>query len=87
MSSGDTKQDWKAVLSYFEASLIQTKKELPHVNELCLESDNAKCYKNPELLLLLNIVAKHHEIKIITFMHTGAQDGKSALDGYFAKGM
>ena len=87
ISSGDTKQDWKAVLSYFEACLLQIKKELPHVDELYLDTDNAKCYKNPELILLLNIIAKHHGFKIITFIHTGVQDGKSALDGYFVKGI
>lgn len=87
VSSGDAKQDLQAALSCFEACLMQLKNEQPYVNEIYLGSDNAKCYKSPELMFLLNIIAKHYDIKIIYCVHAGVQDSKSALDGHFVKVM
>ena len=87
VSSGDSKQDWKAVLAYFEATILHIKRTLPHINEMCLKSDNAKCYKASELILLIVVAASYHDIKVMSFIHAGVQDVKSPLDGHFANAM
>ena len=71
VSSGDSKQDWKAALFYFEAIILYIKRALPHVTELCLQVDNAKCCKSPCLIMLMFILGKHHGITIILFIHAG----------------
>lgn len=87
ISSGDSKQDWKAVLTYFEATIMRMKQDLPHVNTIYVQSDNARCYKTPGLLLGMFVVCQKHKVQIISFIHSGVQDGKGPIDGHFATAM
>jgi hypothetical protein len=87
ISSSNSKQDWKAVLSYFEATLMRMKQDLPHVNTIYIQSDNARCYKTPGLLFGMFVVCQKHNVKLISFIHSGIQDGKGPIDGHFAVGM
>ena len=45
------KQDWFAVASILEHTLVTMKSQLPHINEVYLRSDNAGCYHCANLWL------------------------------------
>ena len=50
ISSGDSKQDYVAVMSYFEAVCQRITTELPHVRSFYVQVDNAPCYKKGNLV-------------------------------------
>ena len=83
---GSNKQDGLAVLSMIEAFLKQLNIELPHIKTVTLQSDNAGCYQNKELLLLIAILNTQNDIRITRYIHTETQDGKGLIDAHFAKG-
>ena len=87
ISSGDSMQDNGAVASYFEATCIRLRKDFPHINEIYVQTDNARCYKAPELIFALQLIAHSHCLKILCYIHTGIQDGKGPIDGHFATAM
>ena len=87
ISSGDSTQDWAAVLTYFEASCLSIIKQFPHVCEMIVQTDNARAYKTPELILGMKLVAEKHGLRIVRYIHTGVQDGKGPIDGHFAVAM
>jgi hypothetical protein len=80
-------QENGAVASYFEATCIRLKKDFPHINVIHLQTDNARCYKAPELIFALQLIAHSHCLKILCYIHTGIQDGKVPIDGHFATAM
>ena len=79
------KQGSGAVFSLIEGLLIRIARDLPFIEELILQSDNAKCYLGKELLVCFGILSYVHKVKIIRFVRTETQDGKSPLDGHFAR--
>ncbi len=87
ISTGDSKQDWFAVLSYFEAVIIRMKKDLPHVKRVYVQCDNANCYRTVPLLLGMVLLGINHEVEVKRDTHSGIQDGKSPLDAHFATAM
>ena len=59
--SDSNKQDSLSVLSLLDAAMAQISRELPFINELILQTDNAKSYSNNLLLCgisLLNVIYK-----------------------------
>lgn len=87
ISTGDSKQDWKAVLSIFEGILIHLKDKFPFVKRLYVQSDNAKCYQNGKILLGIMLLCKEHALELGSFVHTETQDGKGLIDAHFAVAM
>jgi len=87
ISSGDTTQDYQAVLSYFEAVCMRIKSDFPHVRQIYVQSDNARCYKTPELVYGVFEIAKQNGLELLRYIHTGVQDGKGPIDGHFATAM
>lgn len=87
ISAGDTTQDFTAVLAYFEASCIRLAKDHAHIKKVSAQTDNARCYKSPELLLTMYKIAKYHGLELVIYIHTGVQDGKGPIDGHFATAM
>ncbi|OWZ09832.1 hypothetical protein PHMEG_00017405 [Phytophthora megakarya] len=71
ISARDNKQDKDAVINLFEALVISLKRTLPHVSTITVQNDNASCYQNVLMILLLPIT----------------QDRKSMLDAHFARTM
>ena len=70
ISDGDSKQDWQAVLSIYEAILRRIEKYYPHIYEVVIYSDNARCYQNEMLLFGLMLIAQNREkVRIIKFIH------------------
>lgn len=65
--------------------LIDIQRDLPHVTQICLQSDNASSYQNAFVAVILPILSSAHGIKITRFVHTETQDGKSLLDAHFAR--
>ena len=85
--SGTNKQDSMCVFSCLEAALLVIIEDLPFINNLVLQSDNANAYQSCMILLsivLLNVKYKD-EIFISKFIHSETQDGKTQLDAHFAK--
>ena len=81
------KQDCLCVFSMIDAALQQIKVNLPFLTELILQSDNANCYQNNFLvcaIALLNACHQSRGLRIIQFVHTETQDGKTVLDAHFA---
>ncbi|PXF48898.1 hypothetical protein BWQ96_01240 [Gracilariopsis chorda] len=81
---GDTQQDVSGVASLLEAAMMQLKIDLPKVKEVVAISDNATCYQNTRLPIILPFIAKAKGFSVLRFMHTETQDGKSMVDALFA---
>lgn len=87
ISSCDNKQDRDAVIAFVEAVVIAIKRDLPMTSQIVVQSDNAACYQNSFIPLMLPIISIAHGIPISRFIHTETQDGKSMLDAHFAQAM
>ena len=88
ISDGDSKQDWQAVLSICEAIIRRIEVDYPHIDEVYLQSDNARCYQNAMLLFGLMLISKGREkVRIIKVIHSETQDGKCSIDAHFAVAM
>ncbi|GMF29003.1 unnamed protein product [Phytophthora lilii] len=86
-SVSDMKQDREAVVSLIEAVLIRLKRDLPHITRITFLSDNATCYQNWLIPLILPYLSHVHGIDVVRIIHTETQDGKSILDAHFARAM
>ena len=80
------KQDGIMVISLIEASIVAINDQLPFINEIILQSDNALSYQNPQVLFGLHLlnVKYHDQIFISQYTHSETQDGKTLLDAHFA---
>lgn len=87
ISDGDNKQDRNYVVSMIEAVMLRLREDLPHIKTITLQSDNATCYQNALVVLVLPFLSVTHGIQVSQFIHTETQDGKSVLDAYFARSM
>jgi hypothetical protein len=87
ISAGDTTQNSTAVLAYFEAACIRLAKDHAHIKKVSAQTDNARCYKSPELLLTMYKIAKYHGLELVNYINTGVQNGKGPIDGHFATAM
>ena len=82
---GSNRQDGAAVLGLLEAALTSITTELPFVEEIILQSDNAKSYQNHFLTIgihLLNIQFRNR-IFVCQYVHTETQGGKTIVDSHF----
>lgn len=82
LCDNESKQDRYAVASVLEMILIEVKKLWPSIKTATLQSDNASCYQNSTLTLLILFLSYTHGIDIAKFIHTKTQDGKSVLDAH-----
>ena len=79
------KQDVFAVIALLKAALSVMIQDIPYIEEIILQSDNAATYQNHKLTLglhLLNCMFKD-KIFISGFVHSETQDGKTILDTHF----
>lgn len=83
---GSNKQDVPAVVAMLESFLWQIKAEVPEVEQIILQSDNASCYQSQMLLMLIPILNCMNVLPIVRYIHTGTQDGKGLIDAHFARG-
>ena len=86
--SDGNKQDSLSVISLLDAALAQISQELPFINSIVLQSDNAKAYNNVFMLCaipLINAKYSSKDISIVEFIHTETQDGKTILDAHYAR--
>ena len=85
--SDRNKQDTYCVISLLEAALKQIHSDLPFIKSFVLQSDNARCYENHLLLLVISIFNHlyYPDIFVSEFIHTETQDGKTLLDAHFAR--
>ena len=78
ISSGDSKQEYVAVMSYFDAVCRRIVIDFPHIKSLYVQSDNSRCYKKGILILGLFLTARAHGLELLSYVHTGIQDGKGS---------
>jgi hypothetical protein len=72
----ENKQDNLAVFSLLEAVIIRMKEKLPSFSKVKLLSDNAGCYQNTLLMLLIPYLAFAYCTNITRFLHTKPKMGK-----------
>ena len=75
-----------SVIALLESCVSLLHLQLPFINELVIQSDNATTYQNGHLVFgihLLNIKMKN-KIFISDFIHSETQHGKTILDAHFA---
>ena len=87
ISTGDTKQDYVSIMSYFEATCTQIAVKFPYICNLHVQSDNARCYKKGNLLFGMYKIAQNYGINLRSYIHTRVQDGKGSIDAHFATAM
>ena len=87
ISCGDSKQDWPAVFSITEGIVMQLKRDLSHITEVNIQTDNAKCYQNGNLAFGLFMMFKKHNLSLRSYIHTETQNGKGSIDAHFAVAM
>jgi hypothetical protein len=85
--SNDTMQDMWSIASLIEAIMMRIRRDLPHVKDIVLVSDNSGCYQSQVLPALLPFLASTVGLQIIFFLHSEVQDGKSIADAHFALSM
>lgn len=83
LSTGDSKQDWMAVVAIVESIEPQVNNELPHTTKVSLQSDNAKCYHNRSLMFGVFMLFPTYGLSLRIFVHSQTQHGKSSIDGQF----
>lgn len=66
----ESKQDITSVISILEAVIIGLKKLFPRLTTIYLQSDNASCYQNTMLLLLIPYLAFTYSLCIRQYIHT-----------------
>ena len=84
------RQDTVCVVSLLDAAMRQVTIDIPAIKSIILQSDNANCYQNTFLvcaIAFLNAWYSPLKLKIVTFIHTETQDGKTVLDAHFARCM
>jgi hypothetical protein len=85
--SNDITQGMWSVALLIEAIMMRIRRDLSHVKEIVLVSDNASCYQNQVLPSLLSFVAATVGIQIISLLPSEVQDGKSIVDAHFPLSM
>ena len=80
------RQDGLIVISLIESALVGIHDQLPFINEIIIQSDNANQYQNPLLILSLHLInmKMKNKIFISEYIHSETQDGKTILDAHFA---
>ncbi|XP_061195035.1 uncharacterized protein LOC133203221 [Saccostrea echinata] len=78
------KQDFFAVLSLLEHTLVTIKQQLPHITEAYLRSDNAGCYHCGQTWLSIPSLSERTGITVKRFDYSEAQSGKSYCDAKIA---
>ncbi len=86
ISESSNKQDGMMVISLLEAALVAINDQLPFIDEIILQSDDAMPYQNPQVLFGVHSLNMKYQnnIYISEFTHSETQDGKTLLDGHFA---
>ena len=75
-----------SVIGLLECVVVSLQVQLPFVNEITIQSDNATTYQNGHIVFgihLLNIKMRG-KIFIADFIHSETQHGKTILDAHFA---
>jgi hypothetical protein len=78
----ESKQDITSVISILEAVIIGLQIIFSHLTMMHPQSDNASCYQNITLLLLIPYLAFNYSLCIRLYIHTETQEGKSVLDHF-----
>lgn len=84
----NSKQDKISVLSMYDAALARVKRNIPTVERVFVLSDNARCYQNHLLPIMIHFfITKGHSLSLEILLHSETQDGKLLVDTHFAVAM
>lgn len=75
-------QDWWVVISILQHMLVAVKERFPHVTEVILCSDNAKCYASNDFYSSIGGLGAPLGIRITEVLHSEVQEGKTEVDGH-----
>lgn len=64
--------------------MYRVRKELPQVEEIAVCFDNARCYNNNFIPVILPAIWEAFNIHLQLFLHPDACCGKSCVDAHFA---
>uniref|UniRef100_A0A8W8LUZ6 C2H2-type domain-containing protein n=1 Tax=Magallana gigas TaxID=29159 RepID=A0A8W8LUZ6_MAGGI len=78
------KQDFFAVLSLLEHTLVTIKQHMPNITEAYLRSDNAGCYHCGQIWLSIPSLSERTGITVKRYDYSEAQSGKSYCDAKIA---
>ena len=87
ISSGDSKQDYVAVMSQFDAKCRRVSSDFLHIRALYFQLDNTRCYKKGHLLLGLYKITISYGMQLNAYIHTGVQDGRGSIGAHCATAM
>ncbi|CAH3186768.1 unnamed protein product, partial [Porites lobata] len=73
-------QDWYAVCSIIENTLVVVKKEYPQITQVNLRSDEAGCYHNNFLLAAVRDARRRVSIEVARYDFSDPQYGKDIRD-------
>jgi len=76
---GTNAQSATTAFSLLEAALVWIRKNLPFIKNVVLLSDNAKCYQSNELRSLIAMLNRKSAVKVIRYLFSETQDGKSTF--------
>jgi hypothetical protein len=76
-------QDNLAICSMIEAALEVIHEQLPEIKAVVLQSDDAKCYQNNLIRILLALLNTRSAIRVERYIFTETQDGKGLIDAHF----
>ena len=81
---GYSKQSAEATVSMLESALTWIHANLPGVNKIILQSDNAKNYNTNIFKVAIGLLNLYMPIQVIRYIHSGVQAGKCLIDAHFA---
>ena len=73
-------QNWFAVASILESTLLALKSTYSNLSEAFLRSDNAGCYHNAFLILSLPSIGERARIRVLRYDFSDPQAGKDVCD-------
>lgn len=80
---------WRSccLLSLYDAALYRVRQNLPSMKTVSYLSDNARCYQNSALPVILPYITNALELVLRLFLHSETQDRKSICDAHFSIAM
>lgn len=84
IAENEKKQDRIFVAPIIEALCYMIKKEFPGAEQVAFVTDNARCYNNNLIPVILPAICEKFRLVVHLFLHPDACCGKSVVDAHFA---
>lgn len=81
------REEKTAIVALVESVIVAIRRDLPHITSIILQSDNASCYQNAVLPVVLPLLGAANGLTVSRFIHTEAESGASDLDAHIARAL